>query len=153
MIEILFICLVVWIIYAWRTGKFKKEYQDKNNAELKQAWTDLKSSFKQKNDKSVFISENKREDGSTDFAFEKSFRIAYKSAGDKITVRDIDIVELQKNKFNDETFYYLDAYCFEVKADRTFRVDRIIELYDYQTSFKYSNYNEILKFLRGFENL
>lgn len=46
MIEILSICLVVWIFYAWRTGKFKKEYQEKNNAEFKQTWSNLKQSFK-----------------------------------------------------------------------------------------------------------
>ena len=38
MIEILFVCLVIWFFYAWKTGKFSKEYQDKNNAELKQSF-------------------------------------------------------------------------------------------------------------------
>lgn len=49
MVEILFICLVVWIIYAWKTGKFSKEYQDKNNAEMKKEWIELKQDFKPKN--------------------------------------------------------------------------------------------------------
>ncbi|MEB3755102.1 hypothetical protein [Acinetobacter sp. MD2(2019)] len=46
MIEIFLICLIAWIIYAWKTGKFSKEYQEKNNAELKQAWNKLKHDFK-----------------------------------------------------------------------------------------------------------
>lgn len=53
MIEILFICLIAWGFYAWRTGKFKKEYQDKNNAELKKAWTDLKENLKSTNPNSA----------------------------------------------------------------------------------------------------
>lgn len=48
MIEILFLCLVIWIIYAWKTGKFSNEYQEKNNAEFKKAWNELKQSFKPK---------------------------------------------------------------------------------------------------------
>lgn len=46
MIEILFICLVIWIIYAWKTGKFSQENQDKNQAKLEQDWDKLKQDFK-----------------------------------------------------------------------------------------------------------
>lgn len=46
MIEILFICLVIWIIYAWKTGKFSKENQDKNRAKLEQDWDKLKQDFR-----------------------------------------------------------------------------------------------------------
>ncbi|WP_318342452.1 hypothetical protein [Acinetobacter sp. 16] len=46
MIEILFICLVIWILYAWKTGKFSKESQEKNRAELKRDWNKLKQNFK-----------------------------------------------------------------------------------------------------------
>ncbi|MCU4483651.1 hypothetical protein [Acinetobacter ursingii] len=46
MIEILFICLVIWILYAWKTGKFSKESKEKNRAELKRDWNQLKQDFK-----------------------------------------------------------------------------------------------------------
>lgn len=29
MIELLFVCLIIWMLYAWKTGKFSKENQEK----------------------------------------------------------------------------------------------------------------------------
>lgn len=46
MIEILFIFLVVWILYSWKTGKFSKENQEKNREELKRDWNKFKQHFK-----------------------------------------------------------------------------------------------------------
>ena len=206
MIEILFICLVVWIIYAWRTGKFKKEYQDKNNAELKQAWTDLKGSFKpnnidslksdintedtkpilsQKQQKlslkerekhaellgkkfgtrtqspeisiphqkiSIKNTQNNNIEIHNDKFYTPEYEITYQSMGKNITTRDICFLELTKKEFDNHDYYYVEAFCFETQELRSFRVDRIIKLYDYNTTAEYVNYDEILRFVKKLDN-
>ena len=199
MIEILFICLVLWIIYAWKSGKFKKEYQDKNNTELKQAWNDLKQGFKTKNkvmldtdtaesnqfpsqkQKNNFLknrekyaeelakkhgtrtqipeiaiphqkisiknTQNNNIENHNDEFYTREYEITYQSMGKNITTRDIEFLELTTKDFDSQKFYYIEAFCFEAQELRSFRVDRIIDLYDYQTGIRYFSYSQILNFL------
>ncbi|MGI1191482.1 WYL domain-containing protein [Acinetobacter baumannii] len=189
MIEILFICLVVWIIYAWKTGKFKKEYQDKNNAELEQSENgenlltvsslsqkQKKSSLKQREKyaeelakkhgtrtqnteitiphQKISINNTQKNDieNHNDEFYTPEYEITYQSMGKDITTRDICFLELTKKEFDNHKYYYLEAFCFETQELRSFRVDRIIKLYDYNTTAEYVNYDEILRFVKKLDN-
>ena len=184
MIEILFICLVVWIIYAWKTGKFKKEYSDKNSAELEQSENDenlltvsslsqkqKKSSLKQREKYaeelakkhgtrtqnpeitiphqkiSLKNTQNNDIENHNDEFYTLEYEITYQSMGKDITTRDICFLELTKKEFDNNNYYYVEAFCFETHELRSFRVDRIVELYDYQTGIRYFSYSQISNFL------
>ena len=184
MIEILCICLVLWIIYAWKSGKFKKEYQDKNNVELKQVENNENllavSSLSQKKKKlslkqrekyaeelakkhgtrtqnpeiaiphqkiSIKNTQNNNIENHNDEFYTPEYEITYQSMGKNITTRDIEFLELTTKDFDSQKFYYIEAFCFEAQELRSFRVNRIIDLYDYQTGIRYFSYSQILNFL------
>ncbi|MFC2996339.1 WYL domain-containing protein [Acinetobacter sichuanensis] len=202
MIEILSIFLVAWIIYAWKTGKFKKEYQEKNNEELKKTWTDLKQSLKSTNSNlltsddlnnkksektlsqkqqklslkehkkhakllahkfdtrtqipeitiqhkriSPKCTSNNKNTHLNDF-YTPEFEITYQSMGNHISIRDICFLELIKKDFEHNEYYYVEAFCFSSNDLRSFRVDRIIKIYDYESNKEYLDYKEILNLLK-----
>ncbi|HBM2026531.1 TPA: hypothetical protein LUK61_003435, partial [Acinetobacter baumannii] len=59
MIELLFVCLIIWMLYAWKTGKFSKENQEKNRAEFRKDWLKLKQDFKKAFTNSKSLEEDK----------------------------------------------------------------------------------------------
>lgn len=151
MIEVLFVCLVAWIIYAWKTGKFSKEYQEKNNAELKQAWKELKETFA-KNNSNI----DKKQDLHVIKDHEYTLRlrnkticsdseikpyileddlpiiplnryvIEYKDSKGNITVRGIDITAVHKHYNNNRWYFLADTD----DGSRTFKSQRVIKLKD-----------------------
>lgn len=150
MIEILFLCLVIWIIYAWKTGKFSKEYQQKSNAELKQAWNELKQSFKQKDIQADAKNEKLKIQIQQDYEYTLSLRnnskfdtnlynspddlpdipsyryvIEYKNGKGNETVRGIDILAVHKHS-NNRWYFLADTD----EGERTFKSQRVIRLKD-----------------------
>ncbi|MDH1070222.1 hypothetical protein N5B96_12170 [Acinetobacter johnsonii] len=154
MIEILFICLIIWIIYAWRTGKFSKEYQDKNNAELKKAWKELKETFTQNNSKISETDKKRNLQAQKDYEYTLKLRnktihsdsdsrsydledelpvislyryvIEYKDGKGNNTIRGIDITAVHKHPNNNRWYFLANTD----SGNRTFKSQRVIQLKD-----------------------
>ena len=136
------ILLVIWVLYFFATGKYKKEYQEENNKKIKEGWLRFKSDIKKNTNSDVVNTEI-----NTLRSFNKSKNICeihYVDVGDNFSIRNIEIQYLVK----DGRHWYVEAYCFDREDSRTFRFDRIEFLKCQQLNFNSYEKKEISKFLK-----
>lgn len=129
MIEILFICLVVWIIYAWKTGKFKKEYQNKNNAKLKQEWGEIKDQYKNG------LKINVQSKSSSKYRYNLEYLDRFGSP----SVREVNIIIVHKYIGNNRWYFLAETE----DGERTFKSQRVICLTDQWNNRIFDNSSEI----------
>lgn len=136
MFELIALALIGWVIYAFATGKFKKEYRDKLKAELKGNENDLNQSDtlidKEINALKSFSSGNKK------------LEIHYEDFEGNFTVREIEV----QNIYKEGRYWYVAAYCFSAQNERTFRVDRISYLNNKKRKISLDGRKEITEYLK-----
>lgn len=172
MIELLFVCLIIWMFYAWKTGKFSKENQEKNRAEFRKDWLKLKQDFKKAFTNSKSIEEDKlklqaKKDyeyslkllgkskpansiphSSTNYGHLPNIQyyryvLEYKDSNGKITIRGVDITTVHKGYQNTRWYFNADTD----DGERTFKSQRVIRLKDQWTNTVYETAEEIRKHL------
>ncbi|WP_086240145.1 WYL domain-containing protein [Acinetobacter baumannii] len=174
MIELLFVCLIIWMLYSWKTGKFSKENQEKNRAEFRKDWLKLKQDFKKAFTNSKSLEEDKlklqakkdygytlrilgksKTNSSSDnnYKFSESidepdFEILYSSYNNPASYRKIKIIDLYNKKYDGEYYTYIDAYCFSAEDERTFRLDRIEQVKELSSGKIFFSQHEIEKIFK-----
>lgn len=72
------------------------------------------------------------------------YSIVYEKENGEVSTRFIDITLI----YNQSKRWYIDAYCYQAYAERTFRADRILELSNHKTGEHLTNQTAIRAYIR-----
>lgn len=148
MIEFLAICLIIWTIYLWKAGKFSKDSQAKEHAELNENWqkfkVNLKTIFNSKNQISTpnkvlpITTSFKGEKGSSPIPAGYRYILEYQDRFANDSIRYINILSAHKEYGNNR--WYFEAECaLSGNDERTFKSERVVSLTDTWTGRIYNS--------------